>query len=157
MLPVRFDPFRELSSFRRDIDDLFRRTFGLGRSEADLFSPVVNTYTKEGHFCIDAEVPGVDRENLELHVDGQVLTLRGERKDTQETKEENYILKESHYGSFLRRIELPQGVDTDKIEASYDKGILRVRMPVEEKKLAGRRIEITGEGEKKTGEGTQIH
>jgi HSP20 family protein len=135
------------------MDDMFRRAFGLPRGEAGMFSPVVNAYMKGDRYCIEAEIPGVERKDLDVHVEGNVLTIRGERKLSRETKEEEYFMRESEYGTFLRRLSLPEGVNTENVHASYDNGILRITLPVEKKAIAGRKIDIEG-GEKG---GTQAH
>ncbi len=151
MLPmIRWEPFSELSTFHRDIDDLFRRSFGLRRGEEGaVISPMVNAYVSGDQFCIEAEIPGVEKKDLEISVEGDVLTLRGERKMSRETKEENYFLQESRYGSFLRRLTLPEGVNTENIQASYENGILKVTMPIAQKAITGRKIEIQAPGEQK--------
>lgn len=149
MLPIRWDPFRELSAFHRDIDSLFRRSFGPWRGEEDVvFSPTVNAYVRGNEYCVEAEIPGVDKKDLDVSVEGDVLTLRGERKLSRETREEDYFLRESQYGSFLRRLTLPEGVDTEKVNASYENGILKISMPIEQKAITGRHIEIQAPEEK---------
>ena len=160
MLPTRWDPLRELGTFHRHIDDLFRRSFGRGE-ESTIFSPTVNAYVQGDKYCIEAEIPGVDKKDLELNVEGNVLTLKGERKTSRETKEEDYYLKESQYGSFLRRLTLPEGANVDELRASYDKGVLKITMPIDQKAISGRRIEIEAPEEGKateSGEKTkQVH
>jgi HSP20 family protein len=156
MLPIRFDPFRgltrELSTLHREMDDLFRRTFGvtaetLPAETAGFISPLVNTYVKDNMFCVEAEIPGVDKKDLDVSVDGKVLTLRGERKITKEIKEVDYLTRESQYGSFIRRLTLPEGVNSEKIHASYESGILKITMPMA-KRVAGRKVMIEGPEEK---------
>jgi HSP20 family protein len=152
MLPTRWDPLRELGTFHRHIDDLFRRSFGRGE-ESTVFSPMVNAYVQGDKYCIEAEIPGVEKKDLDLHVEGNVLTLKGERKTSKETKEEDYYLKESQYGSFLRRLTLPEGANTDGLHASYDKGVLKITMPIDQKAISGRKIEIEAPEEGKAFEG----
>lgn len=142
MLPVRWDPIREMSTIRHEMDNLFRRTFGLPRGEEGVLSPMVNTYVKGDTYCVEAEIPGVDKKDLDVRVDGNMLTIRGERKMSRETKEEEYLLKESEYGSFLRRLTLPEGVSAENVHASYDNGILKITMPMEKKAIVGRKVEI---------------
>jgi len=159
MLPTRWDPFRnmtkELSTIHREMDDLFRRTFGLSRetpSEGGLFmAPPVNTYMKGNTCFVEAELPGVNKDDLEVSVDGNILTLRGERKADKETKEEDYLIRESQYGSFIRRLTLPEGVDAGEIHAMFEDGVLRISMPIEKKLAAGRKVLIEGPGEGKKG------
>lgn len=146
MLPARLDPFRsinkELSSLHREMDDLFRRTFGQPTEARGVMSPTINTYAKGNTFCVEADIPGVKKEDLDVSVDGDVLTLRGERKESKEVKEEDYIVRESQFGSFIRRLTLPEGVNIDQIHASYDDGILKISMPMEKKLSAGRKVQI---------------
>lgn len=155
MLPIRWDPFkdvgRELSTLHREMDDLFRRTFGLtgepaGVESAALITPAVNTYVKNQQFCIDSEIPGVSKDDMDVSVEGNVLTLRGERKVQKEINEQDYMMRESRVGAFVRRLTLPEGVNTEKIHASYENGILHISMPLE-KQIGGRKVLIEGAGE----------
>ena len=162
MLPIRWDPFKDLSTLHREMDDLFRRTFGsfgLGREPAveagALLTPAVNTFTKEGIFHIQAEIPGVSKDDLDVSVDGNVLTLKGDRKTDKETKEKDYYLRESQYGSFLRRLTLPEGVNTEKIHAAYRDGVLEITMPMAKKLPTGRKVMIEGHEEGKKGK--EVH
>ncbi len=158
MLPMRWDPFRDLGrdlgSLHREMDELFRRTFGTAREPAMeggfLMSPQVNTFTKDKTFFIEAEIPGVEKKDLDINVDGNVLTLRGERRAGRETRREDYLLREMRSGSFLRRLTLPEGADTEKIHATYKDGVLEISMPIT-KSLGGRKVLIEGaeEGTKK--------
>jgi len=102
---------------------------------------------------VEAEIPGVDKNDLEVSVDGNMLTIRGERKMSREEKEEDYIIRESEYGSFMRRLTMPEGVKTENVHASFENGILKITIPMEKKAIAGRKIEI--EGPEKGG--TQVH
>jgi HSP20 family protein len=159
MLPIRWEPFRslsrELNTLHREMDEMFRRTFGVttepGLERGAFITPVVNTYTKGDTYFVEAELPGVSKSDLDVSVEGNTLTLRGERKQSRETREEDYFIRESQYGSFIRRLTLPEGVNTEKIHASYEDGVLRISMPVEKKLAAGRKVLIEGaeEGKKK--------
>jgi HSP20 family protein len=148
MLPVRWDTFRDLSTLRNEIDSLFRRSFGaLEEPEAQgsvLLSPRINTFVKDNRYQLEAELPGITREDIDISVDGNILTLSAERQMSKEVKEQDFLVKESSYGSFMRRLALPEGVDTDKIHAKYDNGILTVTMPIEKKLLGGRKVLIEG-------------
>jgi len=110
---------------------------------------------KGGTFHIQAEIPGVQKDNLDVSVDGNVLTLKGERKSEEETKEKDFSLRESQYGSFMRRLTLPEGVNTEKIHASYHDGILEITMPTEKKISTGRKVMIEGREESKKGK--EVH
>ena len=76
-----------------------------------------------------AELPGIDKENIEVNLTDHTLTIKGEKKKEEEVKEENYYRCERSYGSFLRSVELPKDVHADKVKASFKNGILEVRVP----------------------------
>lgn len=159
MLPIRWEPFRELSTLHKEIDELFRRTFGGIREpegEAmNLMSPKVNTFVKDEVYHVEAELPGIERKDLDVSIDGNILTLKGERRTKQETRHQDFLMQESSYGSFLRRLVLPDGVNADKVHAAYEDGILTITMPLEKKLMTGRKVMIEG-GTGKS-EGKKVH
>ena len=148
MLPVRFDPMRELSTLQREMDDLFKRIFGSGRGAGEggfmTTSPAINSYIKDGIFHLEAEMPGVDTDKLDVRMDGDELIIRGERSVSHKEEEVDYLLQESHLSTFERRMTLPSGADIDKAHASYQTGLLEVTMPVSKKEISGRKIPIEG-------------
>lgn len=140
------DPWRPVSNLRRQIDSLFEEfnrmmPFGpTGRSIFDMepFArggspwggmPAVDIVEQDNAIQISAELPGMDENNIELKLANNVLTLKGEKKDEREEKEQGYYLSERSYGSFQRSFNLPDSVDIDKIEAHFDKGVLKVTLP----------------------------
>jgi len=158
MLPIRWDPMRELSTLHREMDELFRRTFGSFSHEQETetgggrwMTPMVDTYVKGNTYHLRAELPGVAKNDIDLSVEGNVLTLKGERKADREIKEEEYYLRESRYGSFVRRFNLPDGANTEAIHASFDNGILEITFPMEKKAIAGRKVLIEGPEMKQAG------
>jgi HSP20 family molecular chaperone IbpA len=94
---------------------------------------------KDGCYLVRAELPGIDRDDIEVRVDEGVLTVTAERRE----KERDKTYSEFRYGSFLRSVQLPLGADEDHIEASYDKGVLTVTAPLRGPGRTGRSIEIT--------------
>ena len=78
---------------------------------------------------IKAEVPGLDVDDIEISVEGNVLTLKGEKKEEKEEKKEDFYHVERSFGTFMRRIELPSAVDSSKAEARLDRGVLNLRLP----------------------------
>ena len=157
MLPIRFDPMRELSTLQREMDDLFKRMFGsnreIGESSMLTTSPAVNSFIKDGVFHLEAELPGVDTDKLEVRVDDGSLVVHGERRRTHKTEDVNYLLKESSLSTFERRMSLPTGADIEKAHATYNNGMLEVTVPINEAKLTGRKIPIEGvKGGKKSKE-----
>jgi HSP20 family protein len=92
---------------------------------------------------VTAERPGLDEKNVELKLADGELTIRGEKQEEKEEKKKEYYLHERHFGSFERRFAVPEGVDTDKIEASFKKGVLTVRLPKKpEARKPEKKIEI---------------
>lgn len=161
MLPIRWDPFRELNTLQKEMDDLFRRSFGrLGheggreREDRQWLAPLVDTFVKGKNFHVKAELPGVSKDDIEVSVEGNILTLKGERKEDKESKEKDYFLRESSYGSFVRKLTLPEGAKTDDVRASFENGVLEITVPFDKKAIAGRKVMIEGsapsEKEKKT-------
>jgi len=131
----RWDPFRELENLQGRMGRLFEEALGrpMGREPSDgLWAPAVDIMEDEHNILVKAELPDIDEKNVEIKVEDNVLTLRGEKKLEREEKKENYHLIESSYGSFSRSFTLPGTVEQDKISAKYDKGVLRVTLPKKE-------------------------
>ncbi|MFQ6124487.1 MAG: Hsp20/alpha crystallin family protein [Candidatus Heimdallarchaeota archaeon] len=122
-----------LTNFRRSIDDFF---WGkpLDRFNTIPRTAVIDVIQKDKGYIIRAELPGLDKKDINIEVDGQYLTIRGERKSEEEEKGEGYIRQERAYGTFIRQIVLPQDVMTDQeIKAKLEKGILEIQIPREPK------------------------
>jgi HSP20 family protein len=144
---VPWSPFQELMSWHRDIDDLFDRFFSSPQSEQEQetrlvnWVPSVETLSKDGQYVVRLDVPGVDPKDVEVSVQENNLIIKGERKSSHETKEKDYHYREAAYGRFERRLALPQGVDRDKVTASYKNGVLEISVP-RPVALAGKTIPI---------------
>jgi HSP20 family protein len=121
---TRIDPFRELASFFEN----FAEGSGKEQLTAGTFVPPVDVYEDEHNLVLKLEVPGVNEEDLNVSVENDTLTIQGERKFEKEEKEENFHRIERRYGSFTRTFKLPNTVDTDKVEAGYEKGILKITL-----------------------------
>ena len=123
-LITRIDPFRELASLFENFAD------GTGKDQlmAGSFVPPVDIYEDEHNLVLKLEVPGVNEADLDIQVENNTLTVKGERKFEKEEKEENFHRVERRYGSFLRTFRLPNTVDTETVEANYDKGVLRINL-----------------------------
>ena len=128
MTLVRFDPFREITHYHNRMNRLFsdapRR-----QGAADSWAPVVDIFERGEDLVLHAEIPGVNANDIDLRVEGDVLTLRGERARDTEMKEENYHRVERVYGSFSRTFTLPSSVDATRIAASSKDGVLEVVLP----------------------------
>ncbi len=135
---VRFNPMREMFNVRNRMNHIFDDFFSptlKGDQEASLWNwkPVVDVYDNDDNIVIKAELPGVDKENIDIDVTGRFLTLKGERSVENEVKEEKYHRKERAYGKFERVFTLPAEVDSEKIEADYKDGVLTINIPKPEK------------------------
>ncbi len=138
-------PWRPLESLRREIDQLFE-DFGftwqspLRRSFFDMdpfrrakaaFSgmPAVDVTQTEKGYEVIAELPGMDEKNIEVKIANGILTIRGEKQEEKEEKKKDYYVRERSFGSFERTFPVPDGVDLDKVDASFKKGVLTVTLP----------------------------
>ncbi|HLV95621.1 MAG TPA: Hsp20/alpha crystallin family protein [Candidatus Acidoferrales bacterium] len=144
--------FQDLFDFRRDFDHMFNRFLtgsqGRGPQEQEesrimSFAPAVESYLdREGKkFVCRVALPDIDPKNVNIQVQGNALSISGERKITNERKEANFVQSEMMYGYFERDIPLPEGVDTNKIDAEYRNGILQITAPVSAAALP-RRVEV---------------
>lgn len=132
----RWDPFRELVQMQERMNRLFEDFFPVARREIESFSgwlPPVDIYETKENVVIEAEVPGVNKDDLKIEYSDGVLTIKGERKLEREIKEEDYHRLERSYGSFQRSFSVPSTLDVDKINASYKDGVLRIEIPKQER------------------------
>ena len=132
-------PFTELSSLRREMDRLWENFFGerpLTRIWGRGWAPSLDISETKDNFVVKAEVPGVDAKDIDISLTGDVLTIKGEKKQEKEEKEEDYHLIERGYGSFSRSVRLPAEVESGKIKAAYKDGILSITLPKSEKAKA---------------------
>jgi HSP20 family protein len=130
---VPWRPFgKELSTLRREMDDLFGRFFGefpLARRMAEEWSPSVDISETKNSFVVKAELPGLEAKDINVSISGDMLTIKGEKKKEEEEKDEHHHYVERYYGSFQRTFQLPSTVKTEKIDATFDKGVLKVKLP----------------------------
>lgn len=140
----RWDPWRELFSIRDELDRIFDRFFAPVEVETREFAwtPSVDVYETEKDLVVKAELPGLTSKDVEITLTDDTLTIRGEKKESEEVKGENYYRKETRYGSFHRSIRLPVQVKKEDIKASFKDGILEIRLPKAEEKAKGIKIKI---------------
>ncbi len=127
---TRWDPFREFVTLQDRMNRLFRDSQG-GQEEAlttASFAPPVDVYEDEHNITLKIEVPGIDEKDIDVRLENNTLTVHGERKFEKEEKEENYRRVERQYGSFTRTFTLPQTVDSENVQADYDKGVLKIKL-----------------------------
>lgn len=153
MTVTRYDPFRDLRNLQEEVNRLF--TGNVGRTFDDegiargAWSPSVDIYENKEQIVLEAELPGMNREDFDLTVENNVITLRGERRFEKKEDTDNYHRVERAYGSFTRSFTLPNSVSGEGASADYRNGVLRVTLPKREETKA-RRIEVKGEGSSKT-------
>lgn len=147
---TRWEPFRGLTSLQDQVNRLFEDTFSRGRSgEADLatWGPAVDIYETENELVVRADLPDIEEKDIDIRVENNTLTMRGERKFDKTINQENYLRVERAYGTFSRSFSLPNTVNTEAIRAEYRNGVLTVRMPKrEESKPKQIRISVSGNG-----------
>jgi HSP20 family protein len=141
----RWDPFRDLVSIQDELNRLFGRTFvgpeTTRPSAAGTWMPSMDVFETDDKIVAEIELPGVDPEAVDVSVEDSTLSVTGSREFTNELKNENVHSVERRYGAFNRAITLPQTADTEKVEARFDKGVLRVEVPKVER-AKPKRIEI---------------
>jgi|SRR5579875_496751 len=128
---VRWDPFRNLASLQEQFNRLFEGNLSRDHDQSVLtaWAPSVDIYETENELVIKADLPEVSEKDIDVRVENNMLTIRGERKLDQKVKEENYLRMERSYGSFTRSFSLPNTVNTEAIQANYRDGVLTVTLP----------------------------
>lgn len=131
---VKWNPWNEMMSLRNSLERMFDDRFpadrGEGREAAGGFwNPAVDVFETDEAYVINAELPGVSRENIEIDVKNRLLTVKGERGQENETRKDRCYRKERSFGRFERTFPLPGGVDTEKITAEFKNGVLKIRIP----------------------------
>jgi HSP20 family protein len=147
MALVRWEPVRELSSLQSEMNRLFNTFFdtpatGGNGAAARRWVPAMDLVETGEHFVLRADLPGLAEGDVSIELEDNVLTVSGERKTEHEDKNEGYYRMERSFGQFRRSLTLPEGVDADKIAATFDKGVLEVRVPKPEERKP-RRVAIS--------------
>ena len=132
MAITRWDPFRDVLTLQNRLNSLFQ-DYNRGQNDGDVvstaaFVPPVDIYEDEHKIVLKLEVPGLKQEDLDIQIENNTLTVRGERKFEKEEKEENFHRIERRYGSFFRSFTVPTTVNTEGVKASYDSGVLRIEL-----------------------------
>ena len=140
-------PFMGLTHWERDMDRMMEDFFGRRArpwwperwsrtEEMEVKPPIVDVFEEKDDIVVKAELPGIEKDNIQVNLTDHTLTIKGEKKKEEEVKEENYYRAERSYGSFLRTLDLPRDVRADQVKASFKNGILEVRMPKTEEAKA---------------------
>lgn len=142
MAIVRWDPFDAFLGAQADLNRRFQRGWMRAPNtegslmESGAWAPAVDIYETGGALVVEAELPGAEVKDIDVSVEDGVLSIKGERRQDKELKEENYYRVERAWGMFQRAIRLPADVDAEKVKASLDNGVLKISVPKTEPKKA---------------------
>lgn len=128
---TRWDLFRNISTLQEQMNRLFESSMPNRGDNSALttWAPAVDIYETENELVLKAELPDINQKDLDIRVENNMLTIRGERKFENQVKEDNYLRIERTYGSFSRSFGLPNSVNTEAIKADYRNGVLTVELP----------------------------
>ena len=157
MALIRWEPARELNSLQSEMNRLFNTFFdtpAAGSGGLRRWVPAMDLVETEDRFVLRADLPGLTEDDVSIEFENNVLTVSGERKAEHEDRKEGYYRVERSYGSFSRSLTLPEGVDPEAVEASFDNGVLEVRIPKPEERKP-RKVAIKPSGADKAIEGTE--
>jgi HSP20 family protein len=148
MTIVRWEPLRELGSLQSEMNRLFNTAFDSGPSGPAMrrWVPAMDLVESGEEFVLRADLPGMSEEDIEIELEDGTLTVSGERKAEHEAREEGFHRVERSFGAFSRSLTLPKGVDADAVSASFDRGVLEIRIPKPEARKP-RRISIVNGGQ----------
>jgi HSP20 family protein len=137
MALIRWEPVRELNSLQHEVNRLFSAFFdtpgvGAGDGESGAIArwlPAMDLIETDNEFVLRADLPGLSEDDVKVELEDNVLTISGERKAEHEEREEGFYRLERAHGKFQRSLTLPEGVDSDNVTATFDRGVLEVRIP----------------------------
>jgi HSP20 family protein len=160
MALIRWEPARELNSLQSEMNRLFNTFFdtptgSAGNGGVRRWVPAMDLVETEDHFVLRADLPGLGEGDVDVTLEDNVLTVSGQREAEHESRNEGYYRVERATGSFQRSLTLPEGIDPDAIEASFDRGVLEVRIPKPEERKPRKVAISVGGGEPKTIEGSE--
>ena len=130
-----WSPMSEMEEMRNEMSRMFGFPFGRGDADGffgSLWSPAVDIVQEGDHFLVRADLPGMKKDEIEITLNGDTLTISGEKKRESEAKDDGYYRSERYYGKFSRSLVRPSTVDANKIEASYKDGVLSLTIPKSE-------------------------
>lgn len=151
---VRYDPFRDIRNLQEEVNRLFSNNLSHGFGDEGIargaWNPSVDIYENKDQIVLETELPGMNREDFDVAIENNVITVRGERRFEKKDEADNYHRVERSYGSFSRSFTLPQIVSAEGATAEYRNGVLRVTLPKREE-VKARRIEIKGDDSEASG------
>jgi HSP20 family protein len=156
MALIRWEPARELQAIQQEMNRLFGTFFdsptGGGNGGTRRWIPAMDLVERGDHYVLRADLPGVSENDVKVELGDNVLTISGERKSEHEERKEGFYRVERASGAFARSLTLPDGIDPDSIQASFEKGVLEVRVPKPAERQP-KRVEISVGGSKPVIEG----
>jgi HSP20 family protein len=161
MALIRWEPVRELNTIQNEMNRLFNTFFeaptapGNGPAQTRRWIPAMDLVESNDDFLLRADLPGLGEEDVNIELEDNVLTISGERKAEHEERKEGYYRVERAHGSFSRSLTLPEGVDPERVKASFDRGVLEVRIPKPEQRKPRKVTISAGGGAAKTIEGSE--
>jgi len=146
-------PLRAITEMQREMNEIFSRFFGAGEpvgnrwlSQGENYIPRIESAVRDNTLYVKADLPGLDPKDVEVTVEGNQLTLRGQRKAEHEGSEDGYLHREVQYGSFVRSFTIPEGVKAEEIQAKYHQGVLDLSVPLPAE-MQPKKVNIAIEGQ----------
>ncbi len=161
MALIRWEPVRELNTIQNEMNRLFNTFFEPSEAQGGApaptrrWLPAMDLVESGDEFVLRADLPGLSENDVNIELEDSVLTISGERKSEHEQRKEGYYRLERASGSFSRSLTLPEGVDPEKVQASFDRGVLEVRIPKPEQRKPRKVTISAGGGSAKTIEGSE--
>ena len=144
---THWDPFRGLTSLQEQVNRLFDQQGRSGQADLATWAPAVDIYEGQNELVAKVDLPGVEEKDIDVRIENNTLTIRGERKFEKSVNQDNYLRVERAYGSFTRTFSLPNTVNPEGINASYNQGVLTVHMPKREESNPKQvKINVSGNG-----------
>lgn len=159
-MAIGTDPFADLLTLQRDMDRIMTKFGGQARMTGEegrsFWMPPVDVFKQGADMMLRVELPGVNPSDINVSITGNMLTIRGERRQDRQINESDYVMRESTYGSFERRITLPEDIDASQVRAQYRAGVLEITVP-NTAMIAQqpRSVQVTGAGTQTLGAGQQ--
>jgi HSP20 family protein len=161
MALIRWEPVRELNTIQSEMNRLFSTFFDApaanGPSLGRRWIPAMDLVEEGDDYVLRADLPGLNEKDVNIELEDSVLTISGQRKSEQEERKEGYYRVERASGSFSRSLTLPEGVDPERVRASFDRGVLEVRIPKPEQRKPRKVTISAGGGAGQTIEGAETH
>lgn len=144
MAIMRYEPWSLLNQLQKELDSSNEENTGEGSVSTAEWAPAVDIKEEDNQFVVFADIPGVKPEDIEVHMESGVLTVKGEKESESKTEKEGFKRVERSYGSFYRRFNLPDSADSDAIQAKCKHGVLEIIIPKREA-VKPKKINVTSE------------